>query len=257
MSGRREVAGTVVELRGLGGERGSGGGISRAAGICGGGRDVLRESRHRLSSHVDGLVSLQDGALHRCRALGLRCIPPVAGHPGRSRRRPQALLGDKGDDSDPNRRELRKRRIPPVISRRGASNTEGLGKLRYVVDQTSPSSISSNASPSAGNAAPTSTTPSSPSPARHRSSSPLRQSARRDVKACGASPSAVRRNSRHNGQSLVVRARRYTRRRVRRDGAGAVHNTLGSDGTRSRSAGQALGQALSSAGEKPACRILL
>lgn len=34
-------------------------------------------------------------------------LPPVAGRPGRPRRRPQALLGDKGYDSDPNRRELR------------------------------------------------------------------------------------------------------------------------------------------------------
>ncbi|WP_331734919.1 IS5 family transposase (plasmid) [Streptomyces sp. NBC_00597] len=63
-------------------------------------------------------------------------IPPVAGRPGRPRRRPHALLGDKGYDSNPNRRELRKRRILPVISRRGAPNIEGLGKLRYVVEQT-------------------------------------------------------------------------------------------------------------------------
>ncbi|WP_103533701.1 transposase [Streptomyces sp. SM11] len=44
--------------------------------------------------------------------------------------------GDKGYDSDPNRRELRERRILPVISRRGAPNLEGLSKLRYVVEQT-------------------------------------------------------------------------------------------------------------------------
>ncbi|WP_415923506.1 transposase [Streptomyces sp. WI03-4A] len=63
-------------------------------------------------------------------------IPPVAGRPGRPRRGTQALLGDKGYDSDPDRRELRERRILPVISRRGAPNIEGLGKLRYVVEQT-------------------------------------------------------------------------------------------------------------------------
>ncbi|MER7540140.1 IS5 family transposase [Streptomyces sp. NPDC097704] len=62
-------------------------------------------------------------------------IPPVAGCPSRPRR-PQALLGDKGYDSDPNRRELRKRRILPVISRKGAPNIQDLGKLRYVVEQT-------------------------------------------------------------------------------------------------------------------------
>ncbi|WP_367141237.1 MULTISPECIES: transposase [Streptomyces] len=63
-------------------------------------------------------------------------IPPGAGKLGRPRRRPDALFGDKGYDSNPNRRELRKRRILPVISRKGAPNIEGLGKLRYVVEQT-------------------------------------------------------------------------------------------------------------------------
>lgn len=46
------------------------------------------------------------------------------------------MLGDKGYDSNPNREELRKRRILPVISRRGAPNIKGMGKLRYVVKQT-------------------------------------------------------------------------------------------------------------------------
>ncbi|MGW4035125.1 IS5 family transposase [Streptomyces sp. NPDC004778] len=63
-------------------------------------------------------------------------IPPVAGRLGRPRRRPDALLGDKGYDSNPNREELRKRRILPVISRKGAPDIKGLGKLRYVVEQT-------------------------------------------------------------------------------------------------------------------------
>ena len=34
------------------------------------------------------------------------------------------------------RRELRRRRILPVISREGSPNIKGLGKLRYVVEQT-------------------------------------------------------------------------------------------------------------------------
>jgi transposase len=33
-------------------------------------------------------------------------------------------------------RELRRRRILPVISRKGSANIKGLGKLRYVVEQT-------------------------------------------------------------------------------------------------------------------------
>ncbi|MFE5833721.1 IS5 family transposase [Streptomyces sp. NPDC056488] len=63
-------------------------------------------------------------------------IPPVAGRPGRPRHRPEALLRDKGHDSDPHCRELRKRRILPVISRKGSPNTKGLGKLLYAVEQT-------------------------------------------------------------------------------------------------------------------------
>jgi hypothetical protein len=54
----------------------------------------------------------------------------IAGQPS------EALLGDKGYDSNPNREELRKWRILPVISRKGAPNIQGMGKLRYVVEQT-------------------------------------------------------------------------------------------------------------------------
>ena len=78
----------------------------------------------------------------RCVRWGFRAlalvdgIPPVAGRPGRPRRRPASLLGDKGYDSNPNRRELRRRRILPVISRKGAPNIKGPAKLRYVVEQT-------------------------------------------------------------------------------------------------------------------------
>ncbi|GAA1886657.1 transposase [Streptomyces durmitorensis] len=60
----------------------------------------------------------------------------VAGRPGRPRRRPEALLGGKGYDSNAHRDGLRRRRILPVISRKGSPNIKGLGKLRYVVEQT-------------------------------------------------------------------------------------------------------------------------
>ncbi|MEV0750761.1 IS5 family transposase [Streptomyces sp. NPDC050273] len=63
-------------------------------------------------------------------------LPPVAGRPGRPQRRPDALLGDKAYDSKAVRQELRRRKIMPVISRKGAPNIKGLGKLRYVVEQT-------------------------------------------------------------------------------------------------------------------------
>ncbi len=60
----------------------------------------------------------------------------MAGLPGRPRKRPKSLLGGKGYDSRHVRRELIRRRILPVISRRGEPDIRGLGKLRYVVEQT-------------------------------------------------------------------------------------------------------------------------
>uniref|UniRef100_UPI003C7A9AA4 IS5 family transposase n=1 Tax=unclassified Streptomyces TaxID=2593676 RepID=UPI003C7A9AA4 len=63
-------------------------------------------------------------------------IPLVAGRRGRPRRRPDALIGDKGYDSSAYRAELCQRRILPVISRKGSPNIKGMGKLRYVVEQT-------------------------------------------------------------------------------------------------------------------------
>ncbi|MFJ1894269.1 IS5 family transposase [Streptomyces sp. NPDC088170] len=62
-------------------------------------------------------------------------IPPVVGRPGRPRHKPEALLGDKDYDSNAHRDELRRRRILPVISRKGSPNIKGMGKLRYVVEQ--------------------------------------------------------------------------------------------------------------------------
>ncbi|MFE2336694.1 transposase [Streptomyces coelicoflavus] len=53
-------------------------------------------------------------------------IPPVAGRVGAPRQRPEAVLGDKAYDSRAVSRELRKRRIMPVISRKGAPNIKGL-----------------------------------------------------------------------------------------------------------------------------------
>ncbi|MFE2157095.1 transposase [Streptomyces lydicus] len=62
--------------------------------------------------------------------------PPVAGRPGSPRRRPDAVLGNKAYNSRAVHRELRKRRIMPVISRKGSPNIKGLGKLRYVMEKT-------------------------------------------------------------------------------------------------------------------------
>ena len=66
-------------------------------------------------------------------------IPPVIGprgRPGRPRRRPGKLHGDKAYDSSPLRRALRGRGIAPRIARRGIDSSERLGRYRWVVERT-------------------------------------------------------------------------------------------------------------------------
>ncbi|MEV5426879.1 IS5 family transposase [Streptomyces althioticus] len=63
-------------------------------------------------------------------------VPPVAGRVGHPRKRPDALLGDKGYDSNPHRKGLLRRGILAIISRKGQPDIQSLGKLRYVVEQT-------------------------------------------------------------------------------------------------------------------------
>jgi len=59
-------------------------------------------------------------------------IPPIAGKVGRSRRRPDAVLGDRGYDSQPHRKKLRKKGITPELVKRRCGN--GLGVYRWVVE---------------------------------------------------------------------------------------------------------------------------
>lgn len=63
-------------------------------------------------------------------------VPPVRGKPGRPRRRPRELYADRGFDSDPHRRRLRRRGIRPRIARRGTPHGSGLGKVRWVGERT-------------------------------------------------------------------------------------------------------------------------
>jgi transposase len=63
-------------------------------------------------------------------------IPPVRGKPGRPRRRPDSLYGDRGYDSDPHRQRLRRRGIRPHIARRRTRHGSGLGKYRWYVERT-------------------------------------------------------------------------------------------------------------------------
>lgn len=63
-------------------------------------------------------------------------IPPVRGKPGRPRRKPERVQGDRGYDSEPHRRALRARHITPVLAKRNTEHGSGLGETRWVVERT-------------------------------------------------------------------------------------------------------------------------
>jgi transposase len=63
-------------------------------------------------------------------------IPPVAGKVGRPRRRPGAVQGDRGYDSEPHREEIRARGIKPILAKRNTPHGSGLGVYRWVVERT-------------------------------------------------------------------------------------------------------------------------
>jgi transposase len=66
----------------------------------------------------------------------VEAIPPVRGKPGRPRRRPESLYGDRAYDSAPHRRALRWRGITPRLAKRRTPHGSGLGKYRWVVERT-------------------------------------------------------------------------------------------------------------------------
>ncbi|MFI6088453.1 IS5 family transposase [Streptomyces sp. NPDC051218] len=63
-------------------------------------------------------------------------VPSVAGVVGRPRRKPDALLADRGYDHDECRRLLWQGGIRPVIAERGQPHGSGPGIFRYVVEHT-------------------------------------------------------------------------------------------------------------------------
>lgn len=60
----------------------------------------------------------------------------MRGKVGRPRRRPERLQGDRGYDSEPQRRILRHLGIQPVLAKRNTPHGSGLGKYRWVVERT-------------------------------------------------------------------------------------------------------------------------
>jgi transposase len=62
-------------------------------------------------------------------------VPPVRGKRGHPRRRFDRVQGDRGYDSEPHRRELRRRGSEPVLARRRTAHGSGLGAWRWVVER--------------------------------------------------------------------------------------------------------------------------
>ena len=62
-------------------------------------------------------------------------IPPIAGKVGRPLQRPASVLGDRGYDSEPHRRALRRKGIRPLLAKRGTEHGSGLGLYRWVVER--------------------------------------------------------------------------------------------------------------------------
>ncbi|MFC7557688.1 IS5 family transposase [Pseudoroseomonas wenyumeiae] len=66
----------------------------------------------------------------------LDAVPPVAGKPGRPRRRPDKLHADKAYDHRRCRRACLRRGIKHRIARRGIESSQRLGKHRWVIERT-------------------------------------------------------------------------------------------------------------------------
>ncbi|MGV9884078.1 IS5 family transposase [Streptomyces sp. NPDC003006] len=98
-------------------------------------------SKHHVITDGRGIplaVSLTGGNHHGVTQLLplVDKIPVVAGRVGRPRRRPDALLADRGYDYGLYRRLLWHRGIRPVIAERGQPHGSGLVIFRYVVERT-------------------------------------------------------------------------------------------------------------------------
>lgn len=63
-------------------------------------------------------------------------IPPVAGKAGHPKQRPQEVYADRAYDSEPHRKELRRRGIEPYLAKRNQPHGSGLGIFRWVSERT-------------------------------------------------------------------------------------------------------------------------
>jgi transposase len=66
----------------------------------------------------------------------VEAIPHIRGRRGAPLRKPPAVMGDRGYDSQPHRMTLSGRGIRPVLARRNTAHGSGLGVYRWVVERT-------------------------------------------------------------------------------------------------------------------------
>jgi len=98
-------------------------GVKQHAVVDGNGIPLAVDATPANVPEVKELLSVVDG------------IEPVAGRPGRPRRRPENLYGDRAYDSEPHREELRRRGIDPHLAKRNTEHGSGLGVYRWVVER--------------------------------------------------------------------------------------------------------------------------
>ena len=97
-------------------------------------------SKHHLVTDANGIplsVILTGANRHDVTQLLplVDSIPAIAGKVGRPIQRPDCVLADRGYDSEPHRRELRRRGIVPFLAERGTENGSGLGIYRWVIER--------------------------------------------------------------------------------------------------------------------------
>lgn len=66
----------------------------------------------------------------------VQALPAIQGPRGRPRRKPKALMGDRGYGFDWLIAAIRERRIVSLLAARGSAHGSGLGRRRYVVERT-------------------------------------------------------------------------------------------------------------------------
>jgi transposase len=98
-------------------------------------------SKHHVITDAQGipLAALLTGANRHdvTQLLPLvEAIPPLRGRPGRPRRRPDQVQGDRAYDAQLHRWALRWLRIRPVLAQRLTQHGRGLGIYQWVVERT-------------------------------------------------------------------------------------------------------------------------